>query len=73
MGEAMNGVLELRDVTRVHGAGEVAVHALRGISLIVNAGELVAAPASPHCSTSPAASTRPRAARSSSRACRWPD
>src|SRR5689334_22336558 len=42
MGEAMNGVLELRDVTRVHGTGEVAVHALRGVCLVVNAGELVA-------------------------------
>jgi putative ABC transport system ATP-binding protein len=35
-------VLELRDVTRVHGKGEVAVHALRGVSLQVAAGELVA-------------------------------
>ena len=35
-------VLELRDVTRVHGSGATAVHALRGISLRVEAGELVA-------------------------------
>jgi putative ABC transport system ATP-binding protein len=35
-------VLELRGVTRVHGRGEVAVHALRGVSLTVSAGELVA-------------------------------
>ena len=35
-------VLELRGVTRVHGKGEVAVHALRGVSLHVTAGELVA-------------------------------
>jgi putative ABC transport system ATP-binding protein len=35
-------VLELRDVTRVHGSGEVAVHALRGVSLTLAAGELVA-------------------------------
>ncbi|MBX6750305.1 MAG: ABC transporter ATP-binding protein [Micromonosporaceae bacterium] len=35
-------VLELRDVTRIHGKGEVAVHALRGVSLQVRAGELVA-------------------------------
>jgi len=35
-------VLELRDVTRIHGAGVTAVHALRGISLSVAAGELVA-------------------------------
>jgi putative ABC transport system ATP-binding protein len=35
-------VLELRNVTRVHGQGELAVHALRGVSLQVRAGELVA-------------------------------
>jgi putative ABC transport system ATP-binding protein len=35
-------VLELRKVSRVHGAGETAVHALRGVSLAVRAGELVA-------------------------------
>ncbi len=35
-------VLELRGVTRVHGSGEAAVHALRGISFAVAAGELVA-------------------------------
>jgi putative ABC transport system ATP-binding protein len=35
-------VLELRHVTRVHGQGETAVQALRGISLTVAAGELVA-------------------------------
>ena len=35
-------VLELNDVTRVHGAGETAVHALRGVSLGVLPGELVA-------------------------------
>ncbi len=35
-------VLELRSVTRVHGKGEVAVHALRGVSLSVRPGELVA-------------------------------
>jgi putative ABC transport system ATP-binding protein len=35
-------VLELRAVTRVHGKGEVAVHALRGVSLSVGPGELVA-------------------------------
>jgi putative ABC transport system ATP-binding protein len=35
-------ILELRDVRRVHGAGEVAVHALRGIDLSVAPGELVA-------------------------------
>ena len=35
-------VLELRNVTRIHGKGEVAVHALRGVSLQVRAGELVA-------------------------------
>jgi putative ABC transport system ATP-binding protein len=35
-------VLEMIDVTRTHGAGETAVHALRGIDLQVHAGELVA-------------------------------
>ncbi|AXO33784.1 ABC transporter ATP-binding protein [Micromonospora chalcea] len=37
-----DGVLELQDVRRIHGAGEAAVHALRGVSLTVRAGELVA-------------------------------
>jgi len=35
-------ILELRDVHRVHGSGETAVHALRGVSISVDAGELVA-------------------------------
>ena len=35
-------VLRLLDVSRVHGSGETAVHALRGVSLEVVAGELVA-------------------------------
>jgi putative ABC transport system ATP-binding protein len=35
-------ILELRDVHRVHGSGETAVNALRGVTLTVNAGELVA-------------------------------
>ena len=35
-------VLELRDVMRVHGGGDTAVHALRGVSLGVEPGELVA-------------------------------
>jgi putative ABC transport system ATP-binding protein len=35
-------VLELRDVVRVHGKGDTAVHALRGISLRVEPGEFVA-------------------------------
>ena len=35
-------VLELRDVHRTHGTGEGAVHALRGVSLAVQPGELVA-------------------------------
>ena len=35
-------VLELVDVTRIHGRGATAVHALRGVSLTVSAGELVA-------------------------------
>ncbi len=37
-----SGVLVLADVTRVHGRGPTAVHALRGVSLTVGAGELVA-------------------------------
>jgi putative ABC transport system ATP-binding protein len=35
-------ILELRQVHRTHGAGETAVHALRGVSLSVAAGELLA-------------------------------
>ena len=35
-------VLELREVCRVHGTGDTAVHALRGVSLKVDEGELVA-------------------------------
>ncbi len=38
----MSPVLELRDVTRIHGRGATAVNALRGVSLTVDAGELVA-------------------------------
>ncbi len=35
-------VLDLRDVTKVYGAAETAVHALRGVSLSVHRGEYVA-------------------------------
>jgi putative ABC transport system ATP-binding protein len=35
-------VLELHDVHRVHGSGETAVHALRGVTLTVAPGELMA-------------------------------
>jgi putative ABC transport system ATP-binding protein len=38
----MSTVLDIRDLTRVHGSGESEVHALRGVSLQVGAGELVA-------------------------------
>ena len=38
----MSTVLDIRDLTRVHGQGESEVHALRGVSLQVEAGELVA-------------------------------
>ena len=38
----MSAVLELLDVDRVHGDGELAVHALRGVTFRVGAGELVA-------------------------------
>ncbi|MEV7328628.1 ABC transporter ATP-binding protein [Micromonospora sp. NPDC093244] len=37
-----DAVLELRAVQRTHGAGPAAVHALRGVSLVVRPGELVA-------------------------------
>ena len=40
-GRAMS-VLELHEVTRVHGSGDTAVQALRGVSLVVEPGELVA-------------------------------
>lgn len=35
-------VLQLSDVSRTHGSGDTAVHALRGVDLVVQAGELVA-------------------------------
>lgn len=35
-------ILELREVHRTHGKGDTAVHALRGVSLVVNPGEFVA-------------------------------
>jgi len=35
-------ILEVRDVHRVHGSGETAVHALRGVTMTIEAGELVA-------------------------------
>jgi putative ABC transport system ATP-binding protein len=35
-------ILELHDVHRIHGSGPTAVHALRGVSLTVDEGELVA-------------------------------
>jgi putative ABC transport system ATP-binding protein len=38
----MNAVLDIRNLTRQHGTGDQAVHALRGIDLAVAAGELVA-------------------------------
>ena len=38
----MSAVLELRDVRRTHGEGEVTVRALAGVSLSVRPGELVA-------------------------------
>jgi len=38
----MSAVLEIRDLTRVHGQGEAAVHALRGVTMSVEPGELVA-------------------------------
>ncbi len=38
----MSPALELEDVSRIHGRGDAAVHALRGLSLVVQPGELVA-------------------------------
>jgi putative ABC transport system ATP-binding protein len=38
----MSAVLELRDVTKVYGTGASEVHALRGVDLLVESGELVA-------------------------------
>jgi putative ABC transport system ATP-binding protein len=39
---AVDGLIEIRNVTKTYGAGETAVHALRGVSLRVDAGEYVA-------------------------------
>ncbi|GAB3600131.1 ABC transporter ATP-binding protein [Angustibacter peucedani] len=41
-GAVSTAVLELRDVSRVHGSGDTAVHALREVTLAVRPGELVA-------------------------------
>jgi putative ABC transport system ATP-binding protein len=38
----MSVILDIRNLTRVHGSGEQAVHALRGVDLAVATGELVA-------------------------------
>jgi putative ABC transport system ATP-binding protein len=38
----MKAVLDIRNLTRVHGSGDQAVHALSGVDLAVAAGELVA-------------------------------
>jgi putative ABC transport system ATP-binding protein len=38
----MTAILELRDVHRIHGSGPTAVYALRGVTLTVERGELVA-------------------------------
>jgi putative ABC transport system ATP-binding protein len=38
----MNAILDIRNLTRQHGTGAQAVHALRGVDLAVAAGELVA-------------------------------
>jgi putative ABC transport system ATP-binding protein len=39
---ALQAVLELRDVQQVYGEGDAAVHALRGINLVVEQGDYVA-------------------------------
>ncbi|MFG3705034.1 ABC transporter ATP-binding protein [Micromonospora sp. NPDC047670] len=41
-GSPATAVLDVRDVHRTHGTGPAAVHALRGVSLAVHPGELVA-------------------------------
>ncbi|GIG58608.1 macrolide ABC transporter ATP-binding protein [Longispora fulva] len=38
----MRPVIEVRDLTKVYGSGEAAVHALRGVSLTVDPGDYVA-------------------------------
>jgi putative ABC transport system ATP-binding protein len=38
----MSAILDIRNLSRVHGTGEQAVHALRGVDLAVASGELVA-------------------------------
>ena len=75
----MTAVLELDDVTRVHGEGETEVHALRGVSFAASrrrAGRgdgSVRAPASRPCSPWPAGSTRPTSGDgAASRAPTWP-
>ncbi|MFF5179119.1 ABC transporter ATP-binding protein [Micromonospora sp. NPDC000316] len=42
MSDPDDAVLELRAVHRTHGTGPAAVHALRGVSIVVRPGELVA-------------------------------
>ncbi|MGW1340514.1 ABC transporter ATP-binding protein [Kribbella sp. NPDC002412] len=39
---AADALIDIRDVTKTYGAGETAVHALRGVSLRVESGEYVA-------------------------------
>lgn len=39
---ASPSLIELRDVTKVYGHGEAAVHALRGVDLVVDSGEFLA-------------------------------
>jgi putative ABC transport system ATP-binding protein len=39
---AADALIDIRDVTKTYGSGETAVHALRGVSLRVHAGEYVA-------------------------------
>jgi putative ABC transport system ATP-binding protein len=39
---AADALIDIRDVTKTYGAGETAVHALRGVSLRIEAGEYVA-------------------------------
>ena len=41
-GDGSDVLIDVRDMTKVYGTGEMAVHALRGVSLTVRRGEFIA-------------------------------